>query len=169
MPPPTTFIPKKRFFTQFVFSFPPATNFNSWHTGKSVFVLPEIPYPADQEEGGVPEGDERVLAEEDRLRSHRRLCELREDDPRHARLQKKIHQFTHSTNGRERGKYVSTNEIGGRYSSTNERSPWKVAFWSIEGKNKTKQLRYIFTGRVIAIDFFWDYTVKRVNPIITSS
>ncbi len=51
------------------------------------FIIPEIPYPANQEEGGVPEGDERVLAEEDRLRSHRRLGELREDDPRHARLQ----------------------------------------------------------------------------------
>jgi hypothetical protein len=51
-------------------------------------------------------------------------------------------------------KYVSTNEIGGRYSSTNERRPWKVAFWLIDGKNKTEQLREIFTGEVIAIDFF---------------
>jgi hypothetical protein len=58
-----------------------------WENG--VFILPEIPYPAHQEEGGVPEGDERVLAEEDRLRSHRRLCELREDDSRHASLRKK--------------------------------------------------------------------------------
>jgi hypothetical protein len=33
----------------------------------------------------------------------------------------------HSFDQWERGKYVSANEIGGRYSSTNERSPLKVA------------------------------------------
>ncbi len=47
---------------------------------------PEVRYPTDHVEAAVPDRDERVLAEEDRLRSHRRLCELREDDSRHASL-----------------------------------------------------------------------------------
>ena len=36
--------------------------------------------------GAVPEGYEGVLAEEDGLRPHGRLRELREHDPSHARL-----------------------------------------------------------------------------------
>ena len=49
-------------------------------------LVPEIPYPTDEEEGGVPEGDESVLAEEDGLRPHGGLGELGEYNSRHASL-----------------------------------------------------------------------------------
>ena len=52
-------------------------------------LLPEVCYPADEVEAAVAHGDERVLAEEYGLCSHRRLGELGKHDASHAGLGKK--------------------------------------------------------------------------------
>ena len=49
---------------------------------------PHVPDPAEEVVGAVPECDEGVRAEEDRLRSVGRLRELGEHDARHTRLGK---------------------------------------------------------------------------------
>ena len=52
-------------------------------------LLPEVCYPADEVEAAVAHGDERVLAVEYGLCSHRRLGELGKHDASHARLHKR--------------------------------------------------------------------------------
>ena len=57
------------------------------HHLKDLSTSPEVPNPTAEVETAVPEADESVPAEEDRLRTHRRLGELGEDDASHASLQ----------------------------------------------------------------------------------
>ena len=56
------------------------------HPLKEVTTSPEVPNPTAEVEAAVPEADESVPAEEDRLCTHRRLGELGEDDASHACL-----------------------------------------------------------------------------------
>lgn len=61
---------------------------------------PHVPDPAEEVVGAVPERDEGVRAEEDRLRSVGRLRELGEHDARHTRLDKLLVQiYKHGTWG----------------------------------------------------------------------
>ena len=53
-----------------------------------MYYVPHVADPAEEVVGAVPERDEGVRAEEDRLRSVGRLRELGEHDARHTRLDK---------------------------------------------------------------------------------
>ncbi len=153
MRPPTTFTPKKCFYTQFVFPFSPTTNLNSWHAGKKCFCPTWDPLSGRPGRGRSSWGwwARSCWRGSSPLSSSALWTSRRRFPP--CKPAKKIHQFTHSTNGRERK--VRLNQWDWRkVQSTNERSPWKVALWSIgvEYSVKKNSWENIFTEEIIAID-----------------